>query len=231
MRFKNFLLQESVLHATSMDEVDDFVDMIENECSDILTAYQETGVALYRGDRDESKLIPAFKKDIRTDRKPVQMVAHYHTWIDDAYKILKVTATRKNSIFCTANPDVAGDWGTAFIVFPQDAFSTTVHDRDDHDLTMGYNYNILDSICNSVENDIGKGIIDDDDAAKEVAARIKKKIPPLQPRTVTAFERLLKKRPMDVLIHAGWWIGVNPKTEIGQAILKKLYLTGKAFKG
>jgi hypothetical protein len=98
-----------------------FVPMLEQNCQQIVDIYKKlnNGRVLFRGEHD---YYDEQVRDIRINRKPVQMRRDYAEIIQEAYTDLNITAHRQNSIFTTPMRGRAEDWGNAYIVFPYDGF-------------------------------------------------------------------------------------------------------------
>lgn len=107
------------------------VKVIEENCSEMLNAYRKTGKVLYRGmnvaglasnQKIDIPTSTALITGIRTDRRPVQMGEFEHEQLDRAFRDLGINTTRKNSIFVSAQQEVASVWGKSFVVFVKDGW-------------------------------------------------------------------------------------------------------------
>ena len=112
-------------HVSTPEEV---IKLIEGHCSTVLAAYRQAGGVLYRGVSDvRDNDSPVITAKIRQDRRPVHKDRQAHELLHQAFIELGLKATRKNSIFCTAQDALAHDWGEAYIVFPKDGWTATVY--------------------------------------------------------------------------------------------------------
>lgn len=116
---------------------------IEANCKTMLAAYRQARGYLYRGLAGASADVIA--TGIRPDRKPVDMDPAVHNELHDLFIDYGLKVTRKNSIFCTAYPGVADDWGTTYVIFVKDGWTGLVFDDEPSDYsyyrikTAGYN--------------------------------------------------------------------------------------------
>lgn len=217
MRFKQYIsLHENGITSDSVDDADMWIDMIQNDCSDILELYQSGSPAIWRGDKS-SYGDGAVKRDVRKDRKPVEMPAVAHRLLVDAFNAMKLPANRENSIFCTTDEDTASHWGHPYVVFPQDVFSA-VSFMQLPDGENGYAFPYLKDIAERNEDK------PHDEAVANIVSYIKKVMPPTVTHKVGAFQALIKRRPVDILINTGWWIGIDPQSALGHAVLEGLEL-------
>lgn len=106
-------------------------EVIEANCGEMLKAYRKTGKVLYRGMQSTELAVTqkiniptstALITGIRQNRQPVQMGEFEHEQLHRAFRDLGFNATRKNSIFVSAQPKVASAWGDAFVVFVKDGW-------------------------------------------------------------------------------------------------------------
>jgi hypothetical protein len=116
-------------------EVKTVSNLIKRDCTKFVEAYRRSGKFLYRGVVAAAGMdLSAFSANIRQDRKPVDMPAGLHSFINSAMIKAGITAHRGNSIFCTTDVDTADNWGYLFAIFVKDGWSGTVFDavRDDY---------------------------------------------------------------------------------------------------
>jgi hypothetical protein len=103
-------------------KVDKLVALIQTQCSDVISAYKETGKFLYRGlsDIEEDQWIfkgrPRKERETHTDSGIVQI-------FNIGFAKAKFKANRTNTIACTSNLWWTEQFGDPFIVFPKDGFN------------------------------------------------------------------------------------------------------------
>lgn len=112
------LFEIATTETKTYSDFEEFMDILEEECSTIWNMYKRTGF-LYRGIQDYDDLIV---KSIRSDRNPTDLDPIRHNLSIEAYKKLGIAAHRGNSIFCSTDLEVAEAWGDTYIVFPTDPF-------------------------------------------------------------------------------------------------------------
>jgi hypothetical protein len=164
------------------------VQIITENCGEMLKAYQQTGLVLYRGIRDETVVI---KSKIHQDRKPVEMEEKSHQKLHQAFLAAGLKATRMNSIFCTTNIDKTRAWGSVYVIFVKDGWTGTVFES----VKDGYTFFKM--------REIGSG----DDIE-----RMKEEILKMRPKSFSSTSELaevLKGRYDDVLITGDSYIAVR----------------------
>ena len=63
-----------------------------------------------------------FEKDVRKDRRPVDINSEIHNDIDALFQLKFGYAPRSSSIFCTTRVDVTALYGKAYLIFPKGSF-------------------------------------------------------------------------------------------------------------
>jgi len=111
MRLKQFI------NEYSYDEYS-IIKMVYTECMPFikeLTNGKYCRKLMYSG-RNESKNV--IKKQVRTDRKPLNTHPLFHKLLDDIfYDLFKIKA-RSNAIFCNGYESITSDYGTTYSIFP-----------------------------------------------------------------------------------------------------------------
>jgi hypothetical protein len=125
---------------------DKILSLLKNECSDMITACQNSNTLIYRGIGGGSKHL-AIINNIRPDRQPVEMDTESHYLLHDAFLELGLIATRTNSIFCTTDRLIASDWGKPYVIFIKDGWCGTVFKA----IPWGYAYNVLSDLGNEAQ--------------------------------------------------------------------------------
>lgn len=74
-----------------------------------------------------SRIAPAFKTTIRTERVAGFMPQHNADACDKIFKGRGYHAVRGNSIFCSTNLGIASHWGSTYIIFPLNGFKMTAY--------------------------------------------------------------------------------------------------------
>ena len=144
------LSELKTLHKSNFKDYDQLKNDLTNNCSEILKIYRSTNgsnlkikkwITDYKDklpDQDwkfaAKHLIPAniiwrgehtdvkyFVNDIFTHREPKYLNKLTHDVSIKAFKNLDLPANRENSIFCGTR-DIAGDWGTPYVIFPFNGF-------------------------------------------------------------------------------------------------------------
>lgn len=192
----------------AVTEIKQLADIIETNCSQMLSAYQKTRVVLLRGIRYayEDTVIA----NIRPDRKPMEMAPESHEKLHDAYLAAGLTATRTNSIFCTTNIDFARSWGEVYIIFVKNGWSGTVFKKYPKD----YSYYKVSAIAN-----------DDEISVKPMARKIKE----LGPVVVTPqnLPIILNKKYEDILITGSSYIGIRVYSDMAKNLMHHLQIFPK----
>lgn len=170
---------------------------IEANCKTMLTAYRQAGGYLYRGMAGASADVIA--TGIRPDRKPVDMPPEAHKALHNLFLDQGLTVTRTNSIFCTAHPRVAEDWGTTYVIFVKDGWTGLVFDDEPSDYSF---YRIKSAGWNMVNG-------------KDVLAR--RMLDELKPREFSSSEQLAKiinREYYEALIKGDSYIAVKLGSDV-----------------
>lgn len=104
-------------------EFDKITEIIENNCSDILKLYRETGSMLYRGVR--GIFVPYFIQNQVENRRPKDTSLADQEKVDTLLKGGGFTALRSNSIFASGSFFNANAYGQVYDVFPFNGFAYT----------------------------------------------------------------------------------------------------------
>lgn len=201
----------------SIDKIEKLVETLEENCGEMVAAYQKSGIILFRGLNSN---IQAIMTGIRPDRKPVEMNSGFHEVLHDAFLELGLKATRKNSIFCTTNEAIAEEWGSnIYAVFVKDGWSGTVFEK----IKKGYVYNSL-SLIEKYKFNMGavgsrKQYIDK--TAKEVAEELKE-FKPKSFSGATGLGQILDAKYDDVLITGDSYMGIRSDSPILKTVLEDL---------
>lgn len=173
------------------NKAEQIAELIQTNCSQMLKAYQQTGIVLWRG-ISGYPMNDTIITNIRPDRKTVDMPEAAHKKLDLAFRELGLTATRKNSIFCTTSQEIAVNWGRAYIIFVKDGWTGTVFNKYKTGYTF-YNMRTIGTIGPSGES------------IKQKAIRIKE----MGPIKVTPanLPMVLNDRYEDILITGESYIG------------------------
>jgi len=187
--------------------IDGILNTIDGDCSDMLEAYQHARKVLYRG--SDSKRMLFSKKSIRQDRRPVEMDNDSHDLINKALASMKLP-TRGNSLFVSADEEIARSWGTLNAVFVPNGWTGLVYDaigkRD-------YSFDRLGAKAYDLRSD-NRGM-SEEDKVEEMAKTIKK----LNPRAFTSpkdLSEVLTAGYGDILIHAPAYYRLNLDREFNQ---------------
>jgi hypothetical protein len=98
-------------------------ERIEREASFAVKSFKNTQKVLYRGSR---KSQDAFIGRPWTGRKPTHSNSEFSDLYDQALSMYGAKALRSNSLFVTADPDLAAGFGNVLhIIFPMDGFHYT----------------------------------------------------------------------------------------------------------
>lgn len=139
MRFQEYLTEEY--------DVDQVLEMVERNCSDIFNIMKDARNALWRGITQEpsSNIIEMVP---RTDRKPKDTKQWLHDKLDDAFKEKFGWRVRSEGIFATSSSNMADQFGKSHMFFPFDGFkyvwSIDVHDLTERFINVNYNLDKLD---------------------------------------------------------------------------------------
>lgn len=115
-------------------EVDDpalneMLEKITDECSDILELYHTLHRMLFRGVKTGAP--PYFERTPREDRKNLHSNSILAGVFDDYLASKGFTALRRNSMFCTNSISHAESFGAVYVVFPKNGFTYTWTKRPD----------------------------------------------------------------------------------------------------
>jgi len=179
----------------------ELADLIKRECSEFVKAYIKTnGSYLYRGVQDATRDWDyAITRNIRTDRKPVEMPADFHQLINTSMTEMGLQAHRGNSIFCTTNTSTANDWGQPFLIFVADGWAGTVFEEERRDYLYSALYLAAKDITYRGE---------DEDQAKRSMMHELKKLKPRSFRTNAGLQAVIKSKYNDILITGTKYYGL-----------------------
>jgi hypothetical protein len=97
--------------------------MLNSQCSDAISAMQQTNKLLYRGISKFSLPVPdAFHGRSRDNRKPKHSSDSLQTKFDNIMITYGFSVNRTNSIFCSGHPGQANIYGKTWIIFPINGF-------------------------------------------------------------------------------------------------------------
>ena len=102
-------------------DLDDFLDRIEKECSEFLAQARLARRWLYRGTKATDRI---FRGRSRHNRIPLHSHIKYSDMFDGMLAQCGATALRSNSIFCSSRKYFAQGFGTPYLIFPIDAHYT-----------------------------------------------------------------------------------------------------------
>jgi len=104
---------------------------VPQQCSNIIQVYRDAGWGFYRGLRSTASIL---LKNIRTDRKTMEMAPDRAELLVAAYNAVDVAAHRQNSIFTTPSLEMAQAWGDLYIVFPFNGYKFSYFEniKDDY---------------------------------------------------------------------------------------------------
>ena len=105
----------------------EFKSIWENQvvpnCKEIINTYSSTNSVLYRGVRSLTNGI--FKGSSRIDRRPRDSKQGLSELFEIGLKHFGMTALRSNSIFTINNKNLSENFGSSYIIFPEDGFEYT----------------------------------------------------------------------------------------------------------
>lgn len=119
----------------STAKINQLLDKIETECSDIVSAIKKTKRFLYRGVKYSP---PSFIGRSREDRKSKDSADFSQQVFDVFLKAFGFDAGRGNSIFCSTRPGQASGYGSIYYIFPKNGYEFLYTSNDD--LIMGSDY-------------------------------------------------------------------------------------------
>lgn len=199
---------------TQVKKAKGMAEIIQKNCSEMLTAYRSTNQVLYRGIHGYSDAIVT---GIRPDRRAVQMGNDEHLALHDGFLAAGLTATRMNSIFCSARPAIARSWGeNVYIIFVKDGWAGTVFTKADK---SDYTFYTMSRIAREFLSGTAPG----NNTMKSMVREIKK-LGPKDLRTSEDLIPILKENYADVLITGDSYIGLRAGSEICEKTLQLLGL-------
>lgn len=189
-------------------------EILVQKCSTFVKAYSNREDFLYRGIKDGGG-IDFLHQPIRPDRKPVQMAKDIHELSHEAMLSLGLKATRKNSIFCSADGDTASYWGSTYIIFPEDGWVGTIFEN-----TRGiYTFSDIE--------DAGGEILDKKEARAEQVKQMGAALEKLKPASISTtadIERVLDKKYTDILITGKGYYALKLGSKLMYGVLGELGL-------
>lgn len=188
----------------SVKDAQELANIIKAQSAQMLAAYKATGKFLYRGVNSAdvhgatwSKESPSYIiTGIRKNRMPVQMPAQQHEELHKAFLKIGLKATRKNSIFCSTDPDTADAWGTVYIVFVKDGWNGTIFEKVKNDYAF---YKL---------RELAFGPTQHKDSIKAAFEELKR-LGPKNISTAGELKTVLSEQYMDVLITGDSYIGLK----------------------
>ena len=187
---------------TPVTNADHLVQIISNNCSDMVAAYRAADRVLLRGAGSSED---SFVTNIRPDRYPVQMDSAAHEDLHLAFLKLGLTATRKNSIFCTTNYGIARSWGSSiYAIFVKDGWTGTVFSEH----KIGYSFHAMEKIARYP--DLGK-----------MLNKLKQQ-GPISFNDPIGLTKVLAQKYEDIIITGSSYIGIRLGTSLCFNVLDKL---------
>lgn len=114
------------LDISAANTIDHFIELIHTHCSEAIAGMKQANKFLYRGINNVPDM---FHGKPRENRKPYNSErANVQKLYDRALSSIGCTALRNNSIFCTADPNMAAiysDSGLFYCIFPVNGFNFT----------------------------------------------------------------------------------------------------------
>jgi hypothetical protein len=114
-RLKNYLIEEKI-------ELDEFVNTLWDECSEILTFYQRHKEYFYRGMRNVNMEKGYGFRITRTDRRPKDTPEDIQEMLDKKFKKKFGWKPRSEGVFANPDPSYASHYGKSVVIFPQNGF-------------------------------------------------------------------------------------------------------------
>lgn len=153
---------------------------LEANCSEIISIYKKLNPPgrtvprfIYRGvgwASESGSGQHEFVARIRPNRRPGFLNSTMTKLVDKAIISLGGTATRTNSIFCTANQEQATHWGNIYVVFPKNGWTATFC----HKITgRKYMFDNMDLLWDKLNNDEEYIDLDQKDFPAIIAAELK----------------------------------------------------------
>lgn len=206
------LQNPSVEEIAAAKKAKDIAKLIKTECSEMLAAYQSTDIVLYRGMHSEHDAVIT---TIRPDRQPVQMDPKMHNALHQGFLAAGLTATRSNSIFCTAQVRLAMSWGdSVYIVFVKNGWSGTVFTKSDK---SDYTYYTMERIAKQFLY----GTSPKDRTIEKMVKRINE-LGPVEFKTAPELIEVLQGYYADVIITGGSYIALKHESPLCEKVLKHL---------
>lgn len=144
----NEILNEAIRQlpiGNAKDDAEKIAQLIERTCGEMIQVYQQTnGKPLFRGMKTLNAKSLHVKTDsknvvssIRKNRRPVEMNREQHARLEKLFTEAGLKANRSNSIFCTANYNIATDWGNDVkLIFVKDGWTGTVFESSKNDYSF-----------------------------------------------------------------------------------------------
>jgi hypothetical protein len=123
-------LYESNVTDDTYETASQFMSVIFDNCGPYLKEIRSSNPKfLVSGRRSDYSW---FEKDVRADRKPVDINIEIHNDIDALFQLKFGYPARSSSIFCTTRYDITGLYGKTYLIFPKGSFkflwSPTIYD-------------------------------------------------------------------------------------------------------
>lgn len=185
----------------SVRSPEELVQVIEDNCGQMLAACRKAKRYLYRGIKDDTGDAQSIITAIRPDRRALTLRADQHNDLEKLFNMAGLRANRTNSIFCTTNTVYADSWGTVFAIFVKDGWEGTVFEN----VQRSYSYYPLKNI---IQSDMISG--------KEKLRKFKD----LRPMVVTPknLASVLVKGYEDILITGESYIGIKTRSNLLQSV-------------
>lgn len=202
-------------------DYDSIVNTIKTECGEMLKAYrQSSGRVLYRG--TATKGLVFSQAEIRQDRRPVEMDVSSHNLINKALASLDLP-TRGNSLFVSADLDIARSWGEPAVIFIPDGWKGLVYDKIS---AADYSF---DKLMDAAGDLIA---FYDNMSEEEKIKKMAESILKLKPRTFTTATDLrdvLIRQTADILIHGQSYYKLSLDMKHRQRYMKIVDMLGMEF--
>lgn len=207
MKVYQLFEDEYELNSPKDKNLDDLIQRIDNECSDMLAAYKKSKMVLFRGMNSSRDIV---ETKIRPDRKPVEMSIDNHEALHNAFLEIGLKATRKNSIFCTTSAETASVWGdNTYIIFVKDGWTATIFSQFKKD----YAFDRLQWLAAKFKDDVPK-------LASEIVGLGPKTID-----TIDGLKNVLTEKYEDIIITGDSYIAIKADALSTKYILKELGLS------
>ncbi|MCS7316832.1 MAG: hypothetical protein NZZ41_00720 [Candidatus Dojkabacteria bacterium] len=120
MNIKEILYSREInLSFLSLDEI---LDILKKDCSEIISIYKRNNKFFYRGEKKDYFF---YKKTFPQNRRPRDTNIKIHNIIEETLSYLGFKARRSNSVFVISEPVVSSSYGRNYIFFPKNGFSFT----------------------------------------------------------------------------------------------------------